>query len=187
MPILRRLTLLALALSSASATQAQTKSTTRDPGAQSPVGLQGSLGFGGGEILGVNAIATLGPRIHNHLISIRGVWGFGTFDSLGRKRHPVTELALLYGRRFCTPGACYSFGIGPGAVNQLVHTPQGVWQRQYNGGLSFQLSLQGTITPTSTIGLTFIGNRNAVNNFWGLSAGVQFGMPRQRMEESDDE
>ena len=172
-----------MAVSLASTVQAQTAPQRE----QSPVGLQGSIGMGGGEIIGVSGVATLGPRIHNNLISIRGVWGIGTFDSLGRKKHPVTELALLYGRRFCTPGACYSFGIGPGAVNQLVHTRAGVWQRQYNGGLSFQLSLQGTVTSTSTIGLTFIGNRNAVNNFWGLSAGFQFGMPRQRTTDSDDE
>lgn len=155
---------------------------------QSPIGVQGTFGLGGGDQVGFTGAATLGPRIHTHLISIRGTWGAGVTENGRGRTNPVYEVGLLYGRRFCSPGACYSFGLGPGVINHVIRDPiSGTSHRESHGGLMYQLGLGGTVTRTTTLGLTIIGDRNAGKNFWALVAGIQFGMPRQSSRADDDE
>ncbi len=157
---------------------------------QSSVGIQGSLGFGGGDKLGFGGSATLGPRLGKNLLSIRASVGTGVTiaDTIGAAKYRIYEVGLLYGRRFCSPGACYGFGIGPGYVSQVVLNPiTNLHERDARGALLWQLSLQGTITPTTTLGITLLGNRNSAAGFWGVTAGVQFGMPRQSSHSDDDD
>lgn len=157
---------------------------------QSSVGIQGSLGFGGGDQLGIAGSATLGPRLGKNLLSIRATVGKGATiaDTIGAAKSTIYEVGLLYGRRFCSPGACYGFGIGPGYVSQVILNPiTNLRERAARGALMWQLSLQGTITPTTTLGITLLGNRNSAASFWGVTAGVQFGMPRQSSHSDDDD
>ena len=183
-------TALSLATTATAQSAAKPKPKAPPSDTDSPVGIQGSLGFGGGDKLGLAGLATLGPRIGTSLISIRGTVGTGATigDSIATKRYPIYEIGLTYGRRFCTPGACYSFAFGPGYVSEVIlNATTGVHERENRGALLYQFSLQGTVTPKTTLGITLYGNRNSAGSFWGLAAGVQFGMPRQRTTDSDDE
>ena len=155
---------------------------------QSDWGFQGSLGLGGGDKLGFAGFATLGPRYKAHLFSVRGSVGEGAKQDSAQTREPVWEVGLTYGRRGCSPGACYGFAIGPGIVGLAVpDSATGTRVRTTTGALLWQVSLQGVISPTTSIGLTFIGNRNNKQNFWGLMLGMQFGMPWHGTSEDDEE
>lgn len=155
---------------------------------QSDWGLQGSLGIGGGDKLGFGGFATLGPRFKANLFSIRGTVGQGAKQDSTQTRDPVWEVGLTYGRRGCSPGACYGFALGPGVVGLAVHdSATGTMVRTTTGALLWQVSLQGVISPTTSIGLTFIGNRNSKQNFWGLMLGMQFGMPWHGGSPDDEE
>jgi hypothetical protein len=177
---------IALALGSVlpGAAQSQQKSP------QGNWGLQGAAGIGGGDKLGFGGTVSLGPRYRSNLFSIRGTVGTGSKNELDH-RDPAWELGLTYGRRFCSPGACYGFAIGPGMISVVPSgdehpAPQ---VRTTTGALLWQFSLQGTVSPTTSLGLTFLGNRNSVQNFWGLFLGVQFGMPwhGRSADDSDEE
>lgn len=155
---------------------------------QSAWGLQGAAGIGGGDKLGFSGTVSLGPRYRSNLFSVRATLGAGPKDSV-EHREKVWEVGATYGRRFCSPGACYGFAIGPGIINLATADSANPGQRirKTTGALLWQLSLQGTISPTSSIGLTFQGNRNKLQNFWALFAGIQFGMPWHSGSSDDEE
>jgi hypothetical protein len=174
---------LALGLVSSGAAQSQQKSP------QGNWGIQGAAAIGGGDRLGFAGTAALGPRYHGNLFSITGTVGVGPRDSVGH-RAPTWQAGVTYGRRFCSPGACYGFALGPGIISILPSGDDhpGPQVRTTTGALLWQFSLHGTVSPTSSIGLTFLGNRNSVQSFWGLFLGVQFGMPwHSRSGDAEDE
>ncbi len=167
------------------ATQARAQQAAASP--QSDWGLQGSFGIGGGDKLGFAGTATLGPRYKGNLISVRGTLGQGILSSDGT-RSPVWDVGLMYGRRACSPGACFGFAVGPGVAGVMEDSLNtGTLIRHTTGAFLWQLSLQGTISHTASLGLTFVGNRNAHQNFWGLMLGMQFGMPWHGGSSDDEE